>query len=287
MANEQARMRPYFIQFLRCRNVLIEGLTIRDSPFWTIHPLQCENVIARDLDVRCRGHNTDGIDPDQSKNVLIEDCTFDQGDDAIVIKAGRNHDGWRGKPSENIVIRNCTIRQGHNLLAIGSELSGGVRNVYLHDCKFDFKGGWVRSCLLIKTNHRRGGTIENIYIKNAHCDEVTTALLEIDTDVLYQWRNLVETRDRRLTTIRNIHLENVTVGKAKHGVIVKGEAELPVRNVTLKNVRVDDVSGEPRVLSHVEKLKEEHVVFGKTGTEKRLVPPPEGGIQAGGRTPPN
>lgn len=110
-ANESARMRPPFIQFLRCENVLIEGLTIRNSPFWTIHPLKSKNVIARDLDVKTYGHNSDGIDPEGTQNMLIEHCVFDQGDDAIVIKAGRNHDGWRSQPSENIVIRHCVIKK--------------------------------------------------------------------------------------------------------------------------------------------------------------------------------
>jgi polygalacturonase len=271
MANDRARLRPPFIEFLRCRHVLIEGLTIRNSPFWAVHPLQCENVIVRDLDICCRGHNTDGIDPDQTRNMLIEDCVFDQGDDAIVIKAGSNQDGWRGRSSENIVIRNCTIKQGHNLLAVGSELSGGVRNVYLHDCTFDYAGGWVRSCLLIKTNHRRGGVIENIYIRNAHCDKVTSALLEIDTDVLYQWRDLAETRERRPTTIRNICLENVSVGEAQHGLLVKGDPELPVRDITLKNVRADHVLDTPRELSNVEGLKEEQVVFSGSAHPARPV----------------
>ena len=263
VANDKARMRPPFIQFLRCRNVLIEGLTIRNSPFWTIHPLKCENVIARDLDIQAYGHNTDGIDPDQTRNMLIEHCLFDQGDDAIVIKAGRNHDGWRGQPSENIVIRHCIVRKGHRFLAIGSEMSGGVRNVYLHNCKLDKNSGSVRSLLYIKTNHRRGGFVENIYVKDATAKEVGSGVLEIETDVLYQWRQLVETVDRRLTTIRNINLENITIGVAEYGVRIRGEQELPVRDVTLTNVRVDKVLSEPRLLSHVEDLKENQVTFGR------------------------
>lgn len=265
VANSEARMRPPFIQFLRCKNVLIEGLTIRNSPFWTIHPLKCENVIARDLDIKAHGHNTDGIDPDQTKNMLIEYCTFDQGDDAIVIKAGRNHDGWRGQPSENIVIRHCTIRRGHRFLAMGSEMSGGIRNIYMHDCKLESKGGSVRSLLYLKTNHRRGGFMENIYVKDVTCDKVSSGVLEIETNVLYQWRTLVETVDRKLTTIRNISLENITVGEAQYGIRIKAEKEMPVRNVTLTNVKVGKVLKAPRVLSHVENLKEDRVVFGRNG----------------------
>ena len=270
VANDKARMRPPFIQFLRCKNVIIEGLTIRNSPFWTIHPLKCENIIVRDLDIRARGHNTDGIDPDQTRNMLIEHCIFDQGDDAIVIKAGRNHDGWRGQPSENIVIRHCTIRKGHRFLAIGSEMSGGVRNIYLHNCKLDNKRGSVRTLLYLKTNHRRGGFIENIYVQDVACKEVSSGVLEIETDVLYQWRNLVKTMDRKLTKIRNINLENITVGKAKHGIRIRGDKDLPVRGITLTNVRVDNVTEEPRLISHTENLKENQVSFGRK--EQRELP---------------
>ena len=268
MANDQARMRPPFIQFLRCKNVLIEELTIRNSPFWVIHPLKCENMIVRDLDVKAHGHNTDGIDPDQTKNMLIENCIFDQGDDAMVIKAGRNHDGWRGQPSENIVIRNCTIRNGHRFLAVGSEISGGVRNVYLHDCELDNSKGSVRSLLYLKTNHRRGGFIENIYVNGANCQRVTSGLLEIETDVLYQWRALVKTVKRSLTPIRGIHLEDVHVGEAKYGIRIAGNKDLPIRNITLKNVTVDKILVEPRVLSNVEDIQEDQVFFGSTGMQK-------------------
>ena len=268
VANDQARMRPPFIQFLRCKNVLIEGLTIRNSPFWVIHPLKCENVIARDLDVKAHGHNTDGIDPDQTKNMLIENCIFDQGDDAMVIKAGRNHDGWRGQPSENIVIRNCTIRKGHRFLAIGSEMSGGVRNVYMYDCKLGRDKSSVRSLLYLKTNHRRGGSIENIYVKGVSCQRVKSGLLEIETDVLYQWRDLVETVERRLTPIRGIHLEDVHIGKAKYGMRIEGDAELPIRNITLKNITVDEILDEPRVLSNVKDIQEDQVFFGSSGMQK-------------------
>lgn len=96
----------------------------------------CDGGIVRNLDVKAHGHNNDGIDLEMTRNFLVEDCTFDQGDDAVVIKAGRNRDAWRlNTPTENIVIRNCDIVEGHTLLGIGSEISGGIRNVYMHDCK--------------------------------------------------------------------------------------------------------------------------------------------------------
>lgn len=137
MAEGENNLRPQLIQFNRSKNILIEDVTIRESPFWTIHLLLSESIVVRRLDVSAHGHNNDGINPEGSRNVLIEDCKFDQGDDAIAIKSGTNHDGWRlNTPSENIIFRNNTVLNGHQLVAIGSELSGGVRNVYVHDCKF-------------------------------------------------------------------------------------------------------------------------------------------------------
>lgn len=136
MAVGENHLRPHLIQFNRCRNILLDGFKIRESPFWTVHMYMCDGGIVRNLDVKAHGHNNDGIDLEMTRNFLVEDCTFDQGDDAVVIKAGRNRDAWRlNTPTENIVIRNCDIVEGHTLLGIGSEISGGIRNVYMHDCK--------------------------------------------------------------------------------------------------------------------------------------------------------
>ena len=140
--------------------------------------------------------------------------------------------------------------------------------VYMHDCKLDSEKGYVRTLLFLKTNHRRGGFIENIYVKDVSCNKVSSGVLEIETNVLYQWGNLVKTVDRKLTKIRNINLENITVGKAKHLIAVRGEKELPVRGITLKNVKVGAISGEPRKLFNVEELKEEQVDIGSTDVQK-------------------
>ena len=132
MAVGSNNMRPHLIHFNRCRNILLDGFHINGSPFWTIHLFLCDGGIARNLNVYAHNHNNDGIDLEMTSNVLIEDCKFDQGDDAIVIKSGRNRDAWRiGKPTENVVVRNCTVVKGHCLLGIGSEMSGGVRNILM------------------------------------------------------------------------------------------------------------------------------------------------------------
>lgn len=258
MAVGENHLRPHLIHFNRCRNVMLDGFQIRESPFWTIHLYMCDGGIARNLDVRAHGHNNDGIDLEMSRNFLVEDCTFDQGDDAVVIKAGRNRDAWRlNTPCENIVIRNCRILKGHTLLGIGSEMSGGIRNIYMHDCKAPES---VTRLFFVKTNHRRGGFIENIYMKNVQAKSVQN-VLEIDTDVLYQWKDLVPTYEERITRIEGIYMEQVSCESADGGYELKGDARLPIRKVQLKNVRVDHVKKFGKKADHVEQLTEKNVVF--------------------------
>ena len=180
MAIGENHLRPHLIHFNRCKNVLLDGFKIRESPFWTIHLYMCDGGVVRNLDVKAHGHNNDGIDFEMSRNFLVEDCSFDQGDDAVVIKAGRNQDAWRlNTPCENIVIRRCQILKGHTLLGIGSEISGGIRNIYMHDCTAPNS---VMRLFFVKTNHRRGGFIENVYMKNVQAG-IAQRVLEIDTSV--------------------------------------------------------------------------------------------------------
>jgi polygalacturonase/lysophospholipase L1-like esterase len=263
MAEGQNHLRPQFIQFNRCENVLLEDVSIVDSPFWVIHPFLCRNVIIRGVKVRAHGHNNDGVDPEMSQNVLIEDCVFDQGDDAIAIKAGRNQDAWRlDTPTENVVMRNCLIKKGHQLVAIGSELSGGIRNVYVHDCRFENPDFRLQNVIFIKTNERRGGFVENIYVENIEAGPVRYSMLGIETDVLYQWRDLVPTYEKRLTKIKNIQIKNVTVDKAEYGLRILGNAEEPVRDITLENVTVKEVLKKDREVRNAENIQETNVRFG-------------------------
>lgn len=241
MAVGENHMRPQFIQFNRCHNVLIEDVKIRSSPFWTIHLLLCELVVVRRVEIWAHGHNNDGIDPEMTRNLLVEDCIFDQGDDAIAIKAGRDRDGWRlNTPTENVVIRNCTVRQGHQLLAVGSELSGGIRNVYVHDCKFtnDAKNP-PQNLLFIKTNRLRGGFVENIYFENIEAKNVKSSVLGIETDVNYQWKNLVPIYEERLTTIRGVHVKNVKAGETGTPFRILGDPDRPVADVSLENITIN------------------------------------------------
>ena len=242
---EGSNARPHLLQFNRSSNILLDGFKIRESPFWTIHLYHCENAVVRNLDVFAHGHNNDGIDIEMTRNVIVEDCRFDQGDDAVVLKAGRNQDAWAlGRPTENVVVRNCEIVDGHVLLGVGSEMSGGVRNVYMHDCRMV---GNALNVFYMKTNERRGGFIENIYMKdctvNAIGKKPPFSVVGIETDVMYQWRNL-PTVDVKVTKIRNIVAENVHANSAKHLLAVYGDKRDEVDGVTLKNVTCDNVTDE-------------------------------------------
>lgn len=258
MAKGENNLRPHLIHFNRCRNVLLDGFKIRESPFWTIHLYMCENGLLRNLDVKAHGHNNDGVDFEMSRNFLVDNCTFDQGDDAVVIKSGRNRDAWRlNTPCENIVVRNCTILKGHTLLGVGSEISGGVRNIYMHDCSAPQS---VHRFFFVKTNHRRGGFVDNVYMKNVKCGS-TMRVLEIDTDVLYQWKDLVPTYEERITRINGIYLENVSCDNTDAIYEIKGDAKLPIENVEIKNVQVGKVNKFIKSVKNAENVNEVNVTY--------------------------
>lgn len=246
MVNDTAHLRPHLIQFNRCENIRLEGFSIVNSPFWTIHMYLSKNILLSKLNVYAHGHNNDGFDPEMSQNILVENCKFDQGDDAIAIKSGRNQEGWRIQvPTKNLVIRNCTVKNGHQLIAVGSELSGGIENVYVHDCVVN-NGAKMFHIVFIKTNERMGGYVNNIYIKNIKADKMDFGILGIETDVLYQWKDLVPTYVRKLTPIKNIYLENLRVSNVKFESRILGQKELPVENIFLKNVVADTIRGDQR-----------------------------------------
>jgi len=257
MVNDSAHFRPQFIQFNRSENILLDGISIKHSPFWTIHLFLSRDIIVRNLNVYAHGHNNDGIDPEMSQNILIENCVFDQGDDAIAVKSGRNQDAWRlHTPSKNIVIKNCTVINGHQLVAIGSELSGGIENIFIDSCRVA-NGAKLFHLLFIKTNERRGGFVKNIYMQNVTAGKIDMGILGIETDVLYQWRDLVPTLERRLTPIENIYLENVKAKNVKFISRILAQKELPVENVQLKNVTADTIQDQKYINENVLNFKAE------------------------------
>jgi polygalacturonase len=232
-------LRPPFIEPYRCRNVLIEGVTIINSPFWEVHPTLSQNVTVRGLNIRSHGPNNDGCDPESSKDVLIEDCVFDTGDDCIAIKSGRDDDGRRvGVASENIVVRNCTMKDGHGGVVIGSEISGDCRNVFVEDCKMDSPN--LDRALRFKSNAIRGGVLENVFMRNVEVGRVAEAVLTIDL--------LYDTGDKGpyKPVVRNVHIENVTSRSSPRVMWVVGFPgvtidEIHFRNCTFRGVEATEV----------------------------------------------
>lgn len=264
MAEGDNNLRPQLIQFNRCRNVLIEDIRIRNSPFWCVHLLFCDSVVVRRIDISAHGHNNDGIDPEGTRNLLVDSCRFDQGDDAIAIKSGTNHDGWRLKtPSENIVIRGCTVVSGHNLVAIGSELSGGVRNVHVRDCRFEAAKAIKPpfNVLYIKTNRRRGGFVENVSVERIDASEskFRMSVFGIETDVLYQWRSLVPCYEERLTPIHGIVVRDVRAGVTTTPFRILGDKDQPVKDVLVENIEIGSVRGQRNRIENALDVKMNHI----------------------------
>ena len=255
-----AVLRPQCIQFNRCKDVRIEGVRIEDSPFWTIHLYQSEDVTIRRIDVCAHGFNNDGVDVEMTRNVLIEDSTFDQGDDGFVFKSGRNRDAWRvGRPTENVEVRNCRVKKAGSLVGVGSELSAGVRNVYVHDCEV----GEVARLYYIKTNHRRGGFVDNVRLANVKVGSVLK-VAAVETDVLYQWRQFPD-YETRLTRLTNLSLENIDVRAARCGLHLVGDRRQPIDGVTVRNLKIGRTEFFLTRISNSEHVELENVTGGTVG----------------------
>ena len=244
---KNANTRPHFLQFNRCTNVKLSDFRIRHSPFWTIHLYQCNEASVRGLDVYAHGNNNDGIDIEMSSNVLVEKCRFDQGDDGVVIKSGRNRDAWRiGRPTENVFVRDCEIAGGHTVLGVGSEISGGVRNVLMKDCT----AGNVNRVFYLKTNRRRGGFLENIACENVTVSKAKHSMFEIATDILYEWADFPD-YENRTTRIANIRAENLSAKEVKDVIRLLGDASLPAEHIHWRNISAAKVTGERCKVSNV------------------------------------
>jgi polygalacturonase len=250
---EGSNLRPQFIQPYRCRNVLIEGVTVRNAPMWQVNPVLCTNVTVRGLTVVSHGPNNDGCNPESCRDVLIEDCFFDTGDDCIAIKSGRNADGRRvATPSENIVIRRCRMKDGHGGVVFGSEISGGVRNVFAEDCEMDSPR--LQRAIRFKTNSIRGGFFENIYVRNITVGEVREAVLLIDFH--YQEGDAGPFKPQ----VRNVELRNVTSRKSRYALLLLGFHHTPIRGVRLIDCRFDNVAEGNRI-EHVEEIEAHNVAI--------------------------
>jgi polygalacturonase len=245
-------LRPQLINLYKCKNILIQDLTLNRPAFWTIHPLMCENLTVKNVTINTEGApNGDGCDPESCKNVLIENCFFNTGDDCIAIKSGRNGDGRRWNiPSENIIVRNCRMQNGHGGVVIGSEISGGYRNLFVDNCEMDSPS--LDRVIRIKTNNCRGGVIENIFVRNVNVGQCREAVLLID--LLYEPNE--NCRRDFPPFVKNVCLDNVVCQQSRYGAFITGFKDMTnISDIIILNCNWKNVKESNRITGLVEGLK--------------------------------
>ncbi|WP_293900496.1 glycoside hydrolase family 28 protein [Sphingobacterium sp. UBA5670] len=247
-------LRPNLLVFTNCKKVLLEGVTIQNSPAWNIHPLLCEDLTLRKVSVRnpWYGQNGDGVDVESCKNVLIEDCTFDVGDDGICIKSGRDKAGReRGKPTENVIVRNNVVYHAHGGFVIGSEMSGGARNIWVEDCSFIGTDIGLR----FKTTRGRGGVVENIFINNINMADIPGEAILFDmyyaavdpVALAGEKRPAVKTVTLPVTEetpqFKNFYIKNIVAKGASKGIFLRGLPEMHIQHIWIENATLEANKG--------------------------------------------
>jgi len=247
-------LRPNLLVFTECKYILLEGVTFQNSPAWCLHPLMSEHLTVRNIRVKnpWYGQNGDGIDVESCKNVLIENSVFDVGDDALCMKSGRDADGrQRAMATENVIIRNCTVYASHGGFVIGSEMSGGVKNVYVNNCTFIGADIGLR----FKTTRGRGGVVENIFIRDIYMKDIPGDAILFD--MYYAAKDpvplegekrelpVIETKavDETTPVFRNFHISNVYCNGAERGIFVRGLPEMPVKDIVMENMVIQAKKG--------------------------------------------
>jgi polygalacturonase len=224
---------------VECKNVLIEGISLKNPPMWTVHPIYCENVTVDGISIHnpADSPNTDGINPDACKYMHISNCHISVGDDCITIKSGRDEDGRRvGRACENITITNCTMLDGHGGIVIGSEMSGDVRKVTISNCVFDGTDRGIR----IKSMRGRGGVVEEIRVSNIVMKNIKEEAVKLN---MFYHTTPDEPVSERTPSFRNIHLSNITVSQSQKAGFLLGLAELPIENITFNNININAKTG--------------------------------------------
>lgn len=248
-------LRPVMVSFIECENVLLEGVLFENSPSWNIHPLMCKNVIVDNVFVRNPGYsqNGDGLDLESCTNSIIINSTFDVGDDAICIKSGKDEDGRRrGLPTENVIIDNCKVFQGHGGFVVGSEMSGGVRNISVSNCQFLGTDVGLR----FKSRRGRGGVVENIYVNNINMFDIATESFLFDlyyggksaSEALEDGdetpaENVAYSVDETTPVFRNIYVKNLTSRNARRAMYFNGLPEMNITNINLENTTITATYG--------------------------------------------
>ncbi|MEJ2615174.1 MAG: glycosyl hydrolase family 28 protein [Ignavibacteriaceae bacterium] len=256
-------LRPNMIQPYRCSNVLIDSVTVINSPMWHIHPVLCENVTISNVTIEGHGPNNDGCDPESCKDVLIKNCSFNTGDDCIAIKSGRNADGRRvNVPAENIVIKDCTMKDGHGGIVLGSEISGSARNIFASDCYMDSPN--LDRALRIKTNSLRGGTVENIYLKNITVGTVSDAAIRIN--YFYGEGDAAEFTP----VVRNIEIRDMVCQQSKYAFRFEGYERSKISDIRLINCDFNASSNS--ILNNIENMVLNNVDINNVAYNKILQP---------------
>ncbi|MFI1395541.1 glycoside hydrolase family 28 protein [Streptomyces sp. NPDC020681] len=244
-------LRPNMVQFYRCHNILMRDVTVLEPAMWTLHPVLCTNVLLKDVDVIGRINNSDGVDPECCRDVHIIGCRFHTEDDSIAVKSGRDEDGIRvGVPSENIVVQNCVFSGRWGGIAVGSEMSGGARNIFAENCEInplDFPGRFnPRHPVFLKTNKKRGGYIDGVYVRRFKGRQ-------IDRDCIYLTTRYSNQEGDRPAIIRNVRVEQMTHDGARHAINLEGLESDPFTNVHIERCEFTNIT-EPNVIGPAKNL---------------------------------
>ncbi|GAA4353203.1 hypothetical protein GCM10023185_13610 [Hymenobacter saemangeumensis] len=247
-------LRPNMLSLTRCKQILLEGFTIQNSPAWTIHPLLCDNLTIRSVTAKnpWYGQNTDALDLESCRNGLVEGCTFDVGDDGICIKSGRDEQGRkRGVPTENFIIRDTKVYHAHGGFVIGSEMSGGARNLFVSNCTFMGTDVGLR----FKTARGRGGVVENIHVNGVDMTDIAGEAILFD--MYYAAKDPVpmagestappvmkaEPLGEGTPQFRNFRIRNVTCKGAATGILVRGLPEMAIKDIRIEDVVIESKKG--------------------------------------------
>ena len=268
-------LRPVMLSIVKSKRILLEGVTFKNSPGWCIHPLSCESLTLNDVKVfnPWYSQNGDALDVESCKNVLVTNCFFDAGDDAICLKSGKDEDGRRrGEPCENVIIKNNTVLHGHGGFVVGSEMSGGVKNIYVEDCTFLGTDVGLR----FKSTRGRGGVVENIYINNINMINIPNEPLlfdlfyggkgageESEEDLLSRMKTAIPPVTEETPAFRDIHISNVICRGSGRAMFFNGLPEMPIRNVTVKNVVMTEAT-DGVVISQVDGVTLENIYVEST-----------------------
>ncbi|MEO8110343.1 MAG: glycoside hydrolase family 28 protein [Ginsengibacter sp.] len=247
-------LRPNMILLTHCKKVLLEGVTFQNSPAWNLHPLMCENLTVRNVYAKnpWYAQNGDGIDVESCKNVLIENSTFDVGDDGICIKSGRDEAGRkRAMPTENLLVKNCTVYHAHGGFVIGSEMSGGAKNLYVEDCTFIGTDIGLR----FKTTRGRGGVVENVFVKNITMKDIASEAILFDmyyaaqdpVALVGEKRMAPKVEMKPVTEetpqFKNFYVKNIVCDGADKAVFIRGLPEMHIANIYLSNITIKAKKG--------------------------------------------